>query len=116
MPRPLPGLPLDAPRCPAHLPAGMEQLLARRGFIRQRFGCPPHQPGLVRPAQTLASKLGLEKAHAVLERTEQTLSLIDRNVHVRLALENLMLDLPRAALIEGYFLLPLCSLCFAFPR
>jgi len=50
------------------------------------------------PAQTLASHLGLEKAHAVLERTEQTLSLIDRNVHVRLALENLMLDLPSARL------------------
>jgi DNA polymerase-3 subunit delta' len=42
----------------------------------------------------LATELGLERARLVLERTEQTLSLIDRNVHVRLALENLMLDLP----------------------
>jgi len=49
-------------------------------------------------AQTLATNLGLEKAHIILERTEQTLSLIDRNVHVRLALENLMLDFPRARL------------------
>ena len=37
------------PGCPAHLPAGMEQLLARCGFIRQRLGCPHHQPGLVHP-------------------------------------------------------------------
>jgi DNA polymerase-3 subunit delta' len=50
---------------------------------------------LAEPVQKLAAGLGLEKARQVLERTEQTLSLIDRNVHVRLALENLMLDLPR---------------------
>jgi DNA polymerase-3 subunit delta' len=51
--------------------------------------------------QTLAANLGLEKAQAILERTEQTLALIDRNVHVRLALENLMLDLPQARVGAG---------------
>jgi DNA polymerase-3 subunit delta' len=51
-------------------------------------------------AQThkLAAELGLEKTRAILDRTTQTLSLIDRNVHVRLALENLMLDLPQVRL------------------
>ncbi len=42
----------------------------------------------------LAAELGLQTARAILNTTEQTLSLIDRNVHPRLALENLMLDLP----------------------
>jgi DNA polymerase-3 subunit delta' len=50
---------------------------------------------LAEPVQKLAAGLGLENARTLLERTEQTLALIDRNVHVRLALENLMLDLPR---------------------
>jgi DNA polymerase-3 subunit delta' len=51
-------------------------------------------------AQThkLANEKGLESARAILDRTEQTLSLIDRNVNTRLALENLMLDLPQARL------------------
>ena len=53
---------------------------------------------LAEPVEKLAAGLGLDQARQVLERTEQTLSLIDRNVHVRLALENLMLDLPRAEL------------------
>ena len=44
--------------------------------------------------QELAATQGLEKAQMVLEKTEQTLLLIDRNVHIRLALENLMMDLP----------------------
>ncbi len=50
---------------------------------------------LVTQIEKLASGLGLGKARKVLERTEQTLALIDRNVNLRLALENLMLDLPR---------------------
>jgi DNA polymerase-3 subunit delta' len=50
---------------------------------------------LAAQVEKLASDLGLEKARQVLERTEQTLALIDRSVNVRLALENLMLDLPR---------------------
>jgi DNA polymerase-3 subunit delta' len=51
---------------------------------------------LVTQVEKLAAGLGLDKARLILDRTEQTLSLIDRNIHARLALENLMLDLPRA--------------------
>ena len=48
--------------------------------------------------QELAAEQGLDRARLVLERTEHTLSLIDRNIHVRLALETLLLDLPPARL------------------
>ena len=53
---------------------------------------------LAAQVEKMASSLGLEKSRQVLERSEQTLALIDRSVNTRLALENLMLDLPRANL------------------
>ncbi len=63
-----------------------------------RAAAPLTNLDLVTQIEKLASGLGLEKARQVLERTEQTLALIDRSVNTRLALENLMLDLPRADL------------------
>jgi DNA polymerase-3 subunit delta' len=50
---------------------------------------------LAAQVEKLAAGLGLDKARLILDRTEQTLSLIDRSVNTRLALENLMLDLPK---------------------
>lgn len=45
--------------------------------------------------EDLADRIGLEGAHRALCLVEQTLGYLDRNVNSRLALEGLMLDLPK---------------------
>jgi DNA polymerase-3 subunit delta' len=47
----------------------------------------------------LASGLHLEEVHQALKAIERTQSLIDKNVNLRLALEGLMLELPRFGLL-----------------
>ncbi len=46
--------------------------------------------------ESLASTLSLETAQQVVSRLQRTLELIDRNINTRLAVEVLLLDLPRA--------------------
>lgn len=48
--------------------------------------------------ETLAHALTLDQAHTTVRQIEQTLDLLNRNVNTRLALEVLMLDLPRLAI------------------
>jgi DNA polymerase III subunit delta' len=45
--------------------------------------------------ENMASKMKLEKVHGFIIALERTLGLLDRNVNPRLAVEVLMLDLPR---------------------
>lgn len=45
--------------------------------------------------EALASALDLDQAHAIVSRIEQALDLLSKNVNTRLALEVLMLDIPR---------------------
>lgn len=45
--------------------------------------------------ERLADDLGLQAAHQTLCAVEQTLNYVDRNVNTRLALETLLLDLPK---------------------
>lgn len=46
----------------------------------------------------LASALSLNQAHTLVSRIEQTLDLLNKNINTRLALEVLMLDLPRLSI------------------
>lgn len=60
---------------------------------------PLTNPDRAAEVEKMAGRFGLETARCTVAALERTLTLLDRNVNTRLALDVLMLDLPRAALL-----------------